>query len=185
MPSATSRLAAPRAECQPHRHLAGSRGTACEKQVGHVGAGDQRHQRGDSQEDGQRPASLAVQHALAASAALDRDRALPEASHCRLAHSQLQRRLYIGDDGPVGGVDSLARLGDRTVRGQSAEQVEPVTAPALHVRFDRIHRGGHGQWRVHDRLHAEGGAVESLRSDADDRECLPVNRDRAADRSLV
>jgi hypothetical protein len=175
---------APGAERAAHRDLGGAVGAAGEQQVRDVGAGDQHHQPRDREQEGERRARRAAQHALSATAVLDPDLALEEARARRCAHRVLQRQLDVREDGPEGGAHGRARLLGRDPGAQPREQEDPVAQPVLELRARAeadVDVGGHRHRHEDARPHAEGRAVEAPRCHADDRHRPVVDQQASTD----
>ncbi len=178
-------LAASRAEGEANAHLGAAARPAGEQQVGDVGAGDQQHDRGDAEEEGERRLRLAVDGTLAAEARLHHDLLRLEADHGRLAHPLLKRRLDVGDDRMVHPVQRRLCLLQRYLRLESAEEIGPVALATLEAGVARGHHAPHGHRHEHHWPFAEGGAFEAARCHPDNGEGLAVDLDGLAEHRRV
>ena len=116
---------------QTRGQLLRARGRASQQEVGHVDTGDEQHERGDGQEQGQWCPSVRRETALSARPGVETDAPRPELRHHRIAHALLERHLDLVDDGAIGRVNRGARLFQRDAWLQTGEQVDPISASIL------------------------------------------------------
>ncbi len=178
-------LPAARADGEPHGDFGLPGGRAGEEQVGHVGARDEQHERGDAEQQRERRDGLRVDLALAVRTGRDEDRLCAEALHRLIAHPGLEAGLDVVEDRVVRHVDRRARLLERRARLQPREEIGPVGAPVLEPARRAVQRVAQRDRDIREGARPERHAVEARRRHADDRQRLAVDGERLADDTRI
>ena len=178
-------MPARRAQREPHRHLAGSGRRPGQQQVDDIGARDQEHGGGNPEEEEQGralPTPVLVHPALPLPSRADVQGSVEEPGHLRRAHARLQRRLDLGQDAPVQGLEGRAGLLDGHAGLEAGKEVGPVSAPVLEpaVLFMR-EQAAHRDRREERARHVERRAAEPRRRHADDGQWLAVHDEHVSD----
>jgi hypothetical protein len=126
-----------------------------------------------------------VHRALTAAPLLDRDALDLELRHRLVAHPLLERRLDLGQDRAVDGVQRRLRLLHGHVGLQAREEVGPVAAPVLEAVEARGHEPAHRDRHEDVRAGPERCPAEVRRRHADDGHRLAVDNDRLAEHAGI
>src|SRR5262249_26533854 len=163
---------------EPDCHFACPGRRSGEQQVRDIGARDDQHERRDRKQQPQRRRGPAWNGALAAAARLHKQWLRPKPCKRLIAHALLERRLYIIDDGPILRLEHRMGSIKRHSWLQASEEIERIRAPVLEAFVRRLQKGADGQRHAFLRLSANRRALEAAGCNADDGECLSVDRDR-------
>jgi hypothetical protein len=181
----TNHLPPAAADRQPHGHLAGAAGRPHQQQVRRVRARDDQHERGHGQQQRQRRCHRLMKAALAAEAFTQNDRFGLEAGERLSAHTGLERRLDLAQNGLIPSIHLGASLLERHPRLEPPEQVQPVTAPIGEGIEAALQHAAHRE--RHEQLWTEPQrrSREPLRCDAHDGKQLAIDQERFVDHERV